>query len=74
MVMKDEYDFSKGIKNPYTDEVKARTTIRLDKDTIVYFKKLAEQKGIPYQTLINLFLRHCAEQKLVPDVEWKKQA
>ena len=72
--MKDEYDFSKAKKNPYADEVKVRTTIRLDKETIVYFKQLADAKGIPYQTLINLFLKHCAENGFEPDIDWKKQA
>ena len=66
--MRDHYDFSKmkGKKNPYTKLLKQPVTMRLDKDTVSYFKMLAEESGIPYQTLINLYLRDCAinERKL----------
>ena len=60
--MRDHYDFSKmrGRKNPYVKHLKQSVTIRLDKDTIAYFKSLADESGIPYQTLINLYLRDCA--------------
>ena len=60
--MRDHYDFSKmrGRKNPYVKHLKQSVTIRLDKDTIAYFKSLAGESGIPYQTLINLYLRDCA--------------
>jgi len=58
--MRDHYDFSKSKKNPYAKKLKKQITIRLDEDTIAYFKALAEQKGIPYQSLINLYLRDCA--------------
>lgn len=57
--MKKEYDFSKARKNPYAKELKKQVTIRLDEDTISYFKDLSENNGIPYQTLINLYLRDC---------------
>jgi len=60
--MRDHYDFSKSKKNPYAKKLKKQITIRLDEDTIAYFKALAEQKGIPYQSLINLYLRDCAER------------
>ena len=59
--MRKEYDFSESIKNPYLNKAKKQVTIRLDKDTIAYFKALAAEKGIPYQCLINLYLRKCAE-------------
>ena len=58
--MKKEYDFSKARKNPYARRLKKQITIRLDEPTIEYFKGVAELSGIPYQTLINLYLRDCA--------------
>ena len=58
--MRKEYDFSKGRRNPYAARLKRQVTIRLDERTIKYFKALAEESGIPYQTLINLYLRDCA--------------
>ncbi len=60
VTMKKEYDFSKGKKNPYIAALKKQVTIRLDAETIYYFKHLSEDNGIPYQTLINLYLRDCA--------------
>ncbi len=68
--MRDEYDFSKARKNPYAGRLKQRVTIRLDGPTVEYFKGLAEETGIPYQTLINLYLRECAEEKKRPTLEW----
>ncbi len=58
--MRDNYDFSNSVPNPYANRMKKQITIRLDEDTISYFKELAEKKGIPYQSLINLYLRDCA--------------
>ena len=58
--MRAEYDFSEGRPNPYAKRLKKRVTIRLDEPTIEYFKELADETGIPYQTLINLYLRDCA--------------
>jgi uncharacterized protein (DUF4415 family) len=60
--MKEHFDFvsMKGKKNPYTKYLKQPVTIRLDRDPVDYFKSLAEEIGIPYQTLINLYLRDCA--------------
>ena len=72
--MKDEYDFSNAKKNPYAKKLKARTTIRLDESSLNYFKGLATKEGIPYQTLINSFLKYCADEKLKPDFKWKKEA
>ncbi len=68
--MRDEYDFSKGIKNPYAKPPKTTVTIRLDKDTIAYFKNLAEQVNMPYQTLINLYLSDCVANKRQLKVSW----
>ncbi len=68
--MRDNYDFSKSIKNPYAKRMKKQITIRLDEDTIEYFKDLAEEKGIPYQSLINLYLRDCAETHKKLKVKW----
>ncbi len=58
--MRKEYDFSKAKKNPYSRALKRQVTIRLDEETIKYFKKMAKEAGVPYQTLINLYLRDCA--------------
>lgn len=70
--MKKEYDFSNSIKNPYAKKLKKQITIRIEKETIEYFKKLASEIDIPYQKLINLFLRDCAEHKMKPTIDWTK--
>ena len=59
--MKTEYDFSKGVHNPYVKKEKKAVTIRLENDVVVYFKTMSSETGIPYQNLINLYLRDCAE-------------
>lgn len=69
--MREEYDFSKARKNPYAGRLKKRVTIRLDEGTIAYFKGLAEETGIPYQTLINLYLRDCAERNTQLTFDWQ---
>ena len=69
--MKDNYDFSKGKQNPYASRLKKQVTIRLDEATLEYFKKLSEETEIPYQTLINLFLRDCAKAKKRHSMKWK---
>lgn len=69
-VMRDEYDFSNAIKNPYTKVNKMNITIRLDRDVVEYFKSLSQQLDIPYQTLINSFLKDCAHNKKQPNLEW----
>jgi predicted DNA binding CopG/RHH family protein len=69
--MLDEYDFSGSVRNPYPKLLKRPVTIRLETETIGYFKKLALDTGIPYQTLINLFLSQCAREQKKPDVVWK---
>ncbi len=70
--MRDEYDFSKlkGRKNPYTKYLKQPVTIRLDRDTVTYFKKLADKTGVAYQSLINLYLRDCAANKRELEMRW----
>lgn len=69
--MRDHYDFSKSVKNPYAKKLKKQVTIRLDEDTVEYFKKLAEEKDLPYQSLINLYLRDCAQSHKNLKIEWK---
>ena len=68
--MKKEYDFSKSIKNPYSKKLKKAISIRLDESTIDYFKKEAMETGIPYQNLINLYLRDCAENHKKLKIKW----
>ena len=58
--MRNEYDFSKFRKNPYASKLKKPITIRLDEDSVTYFKSVSEEVGIPYQSLINLYLRDYA--------------
>ena len=68
--MRKEYDFSKSRKNPYASRLKRQITIRLDTASVDYFKNLAAEWGMPYQNLINLFLRDCAMQKRQPVIHW----
>ncbi len=69
--MRKEYDFSRAKKNPYAGKLKRPVTIRMDADTISYFKQLAEETGVPYQTLINLYLRDCAASNKKMSIQWK---
>ncbi len=69
--MRKEYDFSKARPNPYAKRLKRQVTIRLDQATIDYFKALAERSEIPYQTLINLYLRECAASGKRPHTSWR---
>lgn len=68
--MRNEYDFSKSQKNPYAKMLKRQITIRIEEETIVYFKGLSSQFGIPYQNLINMFLRDCAHSHKKPALKW----
>ncbi len=70
--MRKEYDFSKGKRGAYNSRVKKQITIKLDEGTIRYFKHLAEETGVSYQNLINLFLRDCASQGKKPSIKWVK--
>jgi predicted DNA binding CopG/RHH family protein len=68
--MKKHYDFSTSKPNPYIKRAKRQVTIRLDEGTIVYFKGMAARAGIPYQNLINLYLRDCAAERKRLKMEW----
>lgn len=68
--MRESYDFSKSVKNPYAKRLKKQITIRIDEETITYFKDMAEEKGIPYQSLINLYLRDCANEHRKLETKW----
>lgn len=69
--MRKDYDFSKSKKNPYAAQLKKQITIRLDEDSICYFKAVSEEVGIPYQSLINLYLRDCAATRRKLSLDWK---
>lgn len=72
--MRKEYDFSKSRKNPYAKQLKSQITIRLDTAAVAYFKQMAAELGIPYQNLINLFLRDCAQKKRRLSIQWPADA
>ena len=69
--MRKEYDFSAARKNPYAAQLKKQITIRLDEASISYFKTISEEVGIPYQSLINLYLRDCAASQRKLNLDWK---
>ena len=69
--MRKEYDFSNSKKNPYTKRLKKQITINIDSDTIDYFKGQSENSGIPYQTLINLYLTDCAISNKQLQTTWQ---
>ena len=68
--MRKHYDFSKARRNPYTKRLKKQVTIRLDEDTLTYFRKMGERLEIPYQTLINMYLRDCADSQKELQLKW----
>ncbi len=74
-MMRKEYDFDKmkGRKNPYAKNLKKQVTIRMGVDIIEYFKNLAEETGVPYQNLINLYLRDCVQSKRKLSLTWTQQ-
>ena len=72
--MRDEYDFSNAVKNPYVRPKKTTVTIRLDQATVDYFKSLSSEVSLPYQTLINSFLTDCAKRKVKPNIDWNQPA
>ena len=72
--MRAEYDFTNAVRNPYTKNEKKAVTIRLETDVIEYFKRMALETGIPYQNLINLYLRDCAEHRRKLSLEWMVKA
>ncbi len=73
--MRKEYDFSKmkGHKNPYAKRLKKQVTIRMGVDIIEYFKRMSEDTGIPYQNLINLYLRDCVQSGRKISIKWASQ-
>ena len=69
--MRKQYDFSQAKKNPYASQLKRQITIRLDGVAIDYFKSISEDVGIPYQSLINLYLRDCAAEHRTLNLSWR---
>ncbi len=69
--MRKQYDFSASRKNPYAAELKKPVTIRLDQESITYFKSMSDETGIPYQSLINLYLKECALSGKRLNMSWK---
>jgi uncharacterized protein (DUF4415 family) len=69
--MREQYDFSKSTPNPYAKKLKKQITIRLDEDVIDYFKVLSDKNGIPYQNLINLYLKDCAIEHKELQLNWQ---
>ena len=70
-MMRQEYDFSKGKRNPYAKRLKQSVTMRLDRVTVDYFQALAVELDVPYQTLINLYLRDWAITGRRPAMHWR---
>ena len=71
VTMRQEYDFSNAKKNPYASKLTKQVTIRLDEEAITYFKSISDEVGIPYQSLINLYLRDCAASHRKLNLNWK---
>jgi uncharacterized protein (DUF4415 family) len=74
--MKAEYDLSlmKSRKNPYASKLKKSVSIRLGEDVVDYFKEMSENSGVPYQSLINLYLRDCVRQHRTIDISWQSNS
>ena len=69
--MREQYDFSNSVPNPYIKKNKKQITIRLDEDVVSYFKHLSAENGVPYQNLINLYLKDCASNNKELKMDWK---
>jgi predicted DNA binding CopG/RHH family protein len=69
--MRTEYDFARGVRNPYLKRDKKAVTLRLEPEVVDYFKGLSSETGIPYQNLINLYLKDCAEHGRKLNLTWK---
>lgn len=69
---KKEYDFSESLPNPYVRREKKQVTLRLAVDVIDHFKRMAEETGLPYQNLINLYLQECAQSQKRLQMEWRR--
>jgi predicted DNA binding CopG/RHH family protein len=74
--MKAEYDLSKmkARRNPYASKLKKSVTMRLSEDVVQYFKSMASEAGVPYQSLINLYLRDCLAQNRKVVIKWPSAA
>ena len=68
--MRKEYDFSSSVKNPYAKKLKNQISIKIETDTIDYFKELSAKVGIPYQNLMNSYLTNCAVENIEPKLKW----
>ena len=69
--MKKEYNFANSVKNPYLKKLKKQISIRIENNTVEYFKKLSTEVGIPYQNLMNMYLSECAEKNMRPTIHWQ---
>jgi predicted DNA binding CopG/RHH family protein len=69
--MRTHYDFSQAKKNPYAKRLKKQVTLRIEEDTLTWFKRLAEKTEIPYQTLINMYLKDCVAHRKQLRLEWR---
>ena len=65
-----EFNFDKSVKNPYAKELKQQITIKISPSTIEYFKQESADTGIPYQTLINLYLDECVRERKKLKIDW----
>jgi predicted DNA binding CopG/RHH family protein len=74
--MRAEYDLSKmkSRRNPYASKLKKPVTMRLSEDVVTYFKRMAAEAGVPYQSLINLYLRDCLAQNRRVEIKWPRAA
>jgi len=68
--MRENYDFSAARKNPYAALLKKQITIRLDEESITYFKTISEDVGMPYQSVINMYLRDCTASRRKLKLNW----
>ena len=68
--MREEYDFSQSVPNPYAKKLKKQVTIRLEEDVVDYFRELSEETEIPYQTLIHPYLKDCVKSQRKLSLEW----
>lgn len=68
--MREEYDFLESVPNPYAKKLRKQVTIRLEEEVVDYFKALSEEAEIPYQTLINLYLKDCVKAQRKLSLEW----
>ena len=69
--LEKEFDFSKAVKNPYAKKLQKKITMNVREDALEYFKKQSSESGIPYQTLINLYLIDCADHNKKLEIQWK---